>query len=167
MEERLEMSSEYRALLDAVLDRPDDDFPRLAMADWLAENGYDDDNPPFSFERNGRIYCLWHRGFIYRIACTLANFLEHAEWIANNWPVNEVNIMDITVRHSVRMLLGNEHGIGSRIGTAIDYNKLSIDWGVNVPNQLLQDAIHQNRGNISAACLQYLRELRTRRTVTA
>lgn len=35
----IEKSFVYRGLLDAILESPEDDFPRLILADWLQDNG--------------------------------------------------------------------------------------------------------------------------------
>lgn len=128
-------SPEYRALLDAVLDRPDDDMPRLAMADWHEENGQGERaelirhgiaHPGFRIgeaDSDRPIMCEIRRGFPETAICTLADFLRHAEWIANNWPVKKVKITD-------------------------------------ADRCLDADNIHLGQEEWSAACIEYLKQVR-------
>lgn len=78
---------EYLALLATVCERPEDDAPRLIIADWLEENGEDERaneiryyvaHPsltvasPLGLESDIRIQ---HRGFIHEIRLTCREFM--------------------------------------------------------------------------------------------
>lgn len=189
---RVEASSEYRALLDAVLDRPDDDMPRLAMADWYEEQGQGEQAEMI---RHGIAHPGWRmgvetidlpifyeirRGFPETAICTLADFLRHAEWIANNWPVKEVRITGGSI---------------ARRPSNIDYPNLrpnfirewkySVGDAPDIPSHVVKritkiycavlkkkasrafTTFPNERRILCEVCMLYLRELRTRTAVTA
>lgn len=54
--------TDHAALLAAVLESPDNDVPRLLMADWLRDNGQ------------------WERGEFVAVQCEIAAFDERAPW---------------------------------------------------------------------------------------
>jgi uncharacterized protein (TIGR02996 family) len=110
------------ALLSSVLAAPDDDAPRLVLADWLDENGkperaaciraqiklavMTDETERQELERQAYIRKewaepvfrvdsvggAWSRGFVESVTCTAADWLAHADAILAAHPVVEVRL---------------------------------------------------------------------------
>ena len=86
------------------------------MADWYEENGQAEraerirhqiatdrvfrvqTSPTFIYSDGKKefsgVWVIYRRGFVECIICGLSQFLQHAKWIAHNWPVKEVVISD-------------------------------------------------------------------------
>jgi uncharacterized protein (TIGR02996 family) len=95
-------SPTYAALLRAVLESPDDDLPRLVLADWLEENNNEAEarslrrdvaeqhavQIPLPGEVEG--IAVRKRGFIENIAVSLTDFLMHHKHLFEVHPITIV-----------------------------------------------------------------------------
>ncbi|WP_088260638.1 TIGR02996 domain-containing protein [Fimbriiglobus ruber] len=98
--------TERDALLRAVLENPDDDLPRLVMADWLEEHGQESEAVKIRYgvanphETEGKYlaqamsFASIRRGFIEQVACPCEVFMAKAgEWFGVQ-PITRVVLSD-------------------------------------------------------------------------
>lgn len=107
---------EYVALLETIRVNPLDDAPRLIISDWLEEHGDDDfaqeirlqvaRGPGWSgwiarsdwvaLPDGVKVDCTESRGFLASVRLTCDQFMRHAEWLFQHYPITRVSIADRT-----------------------------------------------------------------------
>lgn len=103
------MNPDQRALLNCVIDYPDDDMPRLVYCDWLEEFGTAEDEAYAAFIRSQLktplsvelkfpwpgVSCFYNRGFISEVRCSMSDWVEYGPILCNEHPVSRIEINGI------------------------------------------------------------------------
>lgn len=104
---------EQKALLDDIINDPDNDIPRRIYVDWLFDNGKREEaeelehalNYPDTFNLNVEPYgpilrldgvrlIKVRRGFLERIECALQTWVKHGPYLVKHNPITQVRLTD-------------------------------------------------------------------------